>query len=242
MPSTTVNATLQGKAAITYSASLINWTSQVRDAIVGTSISTYTANATIGGSIRVYLISSRGGYAGHCSRVFLFFDGLDTATGGGTITAATLKVYNGSSSNSIDTIAVEATAWGGDGSTTTLASGDYSRLDQSTTYSSSRLSWSGAAYNDFTLNATAITAMNNDGYLNVAVIDNTYDQGNTSPSLNSTSDTATVNFNNPSNPIKLELTYSAAGYSNKVLGVSSATIAKINGVATADIAEVLGVS
>ena len=242
MPSTTVNATLQGKVAITYSASLINWTSQVRDATFGTATSTYTTNTTIGGAIRAYLISSRGGYAGHCSRVFLFFDGLDTATGGGTITAATLKVYNSSTSNSIDTIAVEATAWGGDGSTTTLASGDYSNLDQSTTYSSSRLSWSGAAYNDFTLNATAITAMNNDGYLNVAVIDSTYDQGNTSPSLNSTSDTATVRFNDPSNPIKLELTYSAAGYSNNVAGIASANIAEVTGVATANIGKVIGVS
>ena len=164
MPSTTVNATLQGKVYFTYNAALINWSSQVRNATFGSSANTYTSTAVIGGAIRAYLISSRGAYAGHCSRVFLFFDGLDTATGGGTITAATLKVYNSSSSNSIATIAVEATAWGGDGTTTTLSTGDYSNLDQSTVYSSSRLSWSGAAYNDFTLNSTAIAAMNTDGY------------------------------------------------------------------------------
>lgn len=242
MPSTTVNATLQGRAAMSYSAALINWTSQVRDATFGTLINTYTTNNTIGGAIRTYLISSRGGYQGHCSRVFLFFDGLDTATGGGTITAATLKVYNSSFANFINTIAVEATAWGGDGSTTTLSSGDYSALDQSTAYSSEDLSWGGATYNDFVLNATAIAAMNTNGYLNVAVIEGEHDYGNTSPTLNDTSETATVRFVDGTNPIKLELTYSAAGYSNNVLGVAAANISKINGVATANIGKVVGIS
>lgn len=241
MPSTTVNATLQGKVFYTLNAALINWNSQVRDASTGTTANTYTTQNTVGGAIRVYLVTSRSGVAGNCSRVFLFFDNLDTATAGGTITAATLKVYNASGANAINTIAVEASAWGGDGTTTTLSTSDYSNLDQSTAYSSEDLSWGGATYNDFVLNATAIAAMNTDGYLNVAVIEGEHDYGNTGPTLDDSSETASVKFVDGTNPIKLELTYSAAGYSNNVAGVASGNIAKINGVATANIGKVIGV-
>ncbi len=241
MPSTTVNATLQGKVYYSLSAALINWTSQVRDTSNGTSASTYTSPASIGGAIRVYLITSRSGVAGYCGRVFLFFDDLDTATGGGTITAATLKVYNSGGSNSINTIPVEATAWGGDGTTSTLSISDYSNLDQSVPYASEDLSWGGASYNDFALNATAIAAMNTDGYLNVAVIEGEHDYGNTSPTLDDTSELASVKFVDGTNPIKLELTYTT-GYGNTVTGVATANIGEVNGVATANIGKVIGVS
>lgn len=240
MPSTTVNATLQGRVFYTLNAALINWTSQVRDASTGLTANTYTTTNAVGGAIRVYLVNSRTGVSGHCSRVFLFFDNLDTATAGGTITAATLKVYNSGGSNAINTIAVEATAWGGDGSTTTLSTSDYSNLDQSTAYSSEDLSWGGASYNDFALNATAISAMNTDGYLNVAVIEGEHDYGNTSPTLDDSSETATVRFVDGTNPIKLELTYTT-GYGNKVIGVDKTNIGEVTGVATADIGKVIGV-
>lgn len=240
MPSTTVNATLQGRVLYNLSAALINWTSQVRDASTGTSVSTYISPAQIAGAIRVYLVNSRSGVAGYCGRVFLFFDDLDTATGGGTITAATLKVYNSGGSNTINTIPVEATAWGGDGTTTALSTSDYSNLDQSVPYASEDLSWGGASYNDFVLNATAIAAMNTNGYLNVAVIEGEHDYGNTSPTLDDISELATVKFVDSFNPIKLELTYSTI-YGNTVMGVASANIDNVIGVATADIDNIIGV-
>lgn len=240
MPSTTVNATLQGRVFYSLSAALINWTSQVRDASTGTTANTYTVPTSVAGALRVFLINSRSGVTGYCSRVFLFFDDLDTATGGGTITAATLKVYNSDGGNTINTIPVEATAWGEDGTTSTLSTSDYSNLDQSVPYASEDLSWGGASYNDFVLNATAIAAMNTNGYLNVAVIEGEHDYGNTSPTLDDTSELATVRFVDGTNPIKLELTYSTI-YGNNVIGVASANIGEVNGVATADIGTVIGV-
>lgn len=241
MPSTTVNATLQGRVFYELSAASINWISQVRDTSTGTTATTYTTPNSVAGALRVYLTTSRSGVLGYCSRVFLFFDGLDTATGGGTITAATLKVYSSGGSNTINTIPVEATAWGGDGRITTLSTSDYSNLDQSVPYASEDLSWGGSSYNDFTLNATSIAAMNTNGYLNVAVIEGEHDYGNTSPTLDDTSEFATVRFLDGTNPIKLELTYSSAGYGNDMMGVASANIGEVIGVATADIDNIIGV-
>ena len=240
MPTTTVNATLQGRAIFQTTQALINWKAQVRDASSSTVTTTYTSANSVGGAIRVYLISSRGSFSGFCGRIFLFFDDLDTATGGGTITAATLKVYNPSSSNAIDTVPVESTAWNA-GTDTTLDAADYSNLDQSVTYSNTKLTW-GGGYNDYTLNATAISAMNTDGYLNTAVIEGEHDQGNTNPTTGATSETATVRFLDSSNPIKLELTYTPAGYGHDINGVSSGNIVSVNGVATADIVSFIGVS
>ena len=240
MPTTTVNATLQGRASFTYQAALINWKTQVRDASSSTVTTTYTSANTVGAAIRTYVISSRGSMSGFCGRTFLFFDNLDTATGGGTITAATLKVYNPGSSNAIDTVPVESTAWNA-GTDTTLDAADYSLLDQSVTYSDTKLTW-GGGYNDYTLNATAVSAMNTDGYLNTAVIEGPHDQGNTNPTTGATSETATVRFLDATNKIKLELTYTLPGYGHDIIGVDSANIVSVNGVATADIVSFIGVS
>jgi hypothetical protein len=240
MPSVTVNATLQGRVFYTLSAGLINWTSQVRDASTGSTATTYTSGFSQGGAIRVYLIAGRSGYVGHCSRVFLFFDNLDTLTGGGTITAATLKVYNASSSNAINTIPVEATAWGSNGTSTTLSTSDYSNLNQSIPYASEKLTWS-SGYNDYSLNNVCIAEMNANGYLNVAVIEGQYDYGNTSPALNQSSETASVRFLDSTNKIKLELTYTAAGYGNDVINVPSSSVKSIINIASGDIDTVINV-
>ncbi len=239
MASTTVNATLQGRAEHVLSAPLINWSSQVRNG-AGTAAYTYTSNISDSSAIRAYLLSGRSGYLGACYRTMLFFGNLDTATGGGTITAATLKVYNDFAGSSTDTIVIKASAWGGGGDSTTLSSSDYANVDHSTAYSSADLSWGGATYNDFALNATAISDMNTNGYLNCAVIEEDYDYSQQSISVG-TDVSARVEFLDATNPIKLELTYSAAGYGNDVIGVSAASIDNVIGVASADIDNIIGV-
>ena len=238
--SATVDATYQGYVYLNYSAALINWTGQVRNATTGTGAATYTSNSSNTIAIRASLQASRSGYVGTCNRVFLFFDGLDTATGGGTITAATLRVWGAGSSQITDTIVVEGTAWGGGGDTSTLSTGDYDSLDHSTAYSPKDLSWGGAVYNDFVLNSTAIADMNANGYLNCAVIEGDYDYDNQNPTVG-TSVIAGVEFLDPTNKIKLNLTYTAAGYGNDVIGVASANIDSVIGVATADIDNIIGV-
>jgi len=240
MPSTTVNATLQGKVFYTLNAALINWTGQVRDASTGTTANTYTTQIQVGNAISVYLVTARAIYQGHCGRVFLFFDNLDTATGGNTITAATLKVYNNGSGTTTNTITVEGSAWGGDGTTTTLSTSDYSNLDHTTAYSNELTSWAGSGYNSFTLNATAISDMNTNGYLNCVVIEADHDYDNTSPTLDAAAKSANVGFNYSGNEIQLELTYSTI-YGNKVIGVEDVDIGKVTGVATTDIKAVIGI-
>lgn len=240
MASTTVNATLQGRAEHTLSAALIAWVSQVRNG-AGTAAYTYTTNISDASAMRAYLLSGRTGYLGACYRTMLFFGNLDTATGGGTITAATLKVYNNLAGSSTDTIVIKASAWGGGGDSTTLSASDYANVDHSTAYSSKDLSWGGATYNDFALNATAISDMNTNGYLNCAVIEGDYDYDGDGPTLG-TDVSARVEFLDATNPIQLELTYSAAGYGNDVIGVSSDTIGEVIGVATANIGKIIGVS
>lgn len=240
MPLTaTVNATYQGYASYSLSAALIFWPGQVRDATTATFTQTVTTNGSNSTAVYARLVPGRSGYVGNCSRVFLFFDGLDTATGGGTITAATLKIYGNGTATSTDTIIVKGTAWGGGGDSSTLASGDYDSLDHSTAYSAKDLSW-GGAYNDFTMNATAISDMNTNGYLNAVLIEGDYDYDNDSPTAGTTVQ-AGVEFLDPTNPIKLQLTYTAAGYGNDVIGVSAASIDSVIGVASGDIDNIIGV-
>lgn len=242
MPSTTVNATLQGKVYYSLIGSpLVSWVNEVRPATTGTFANTYTTQTQVGNAIDVYLVTSRLNQAGFCSRVFLFFDDLDTATGGNTITAATLKVYNAGSGDSTNTITVEGSAWGGDGTTTTLSTSDYSNLDHSTAYSNELTSWAGSGYNSFTLNATAISDMNTNGYLNVAVIEADHDYGNTNPTLDAAAKSANIGFNYSGNEIQLELTYLTI-YGNTVIGVEDVDIAKVTGVATTGIKAVIGIT
>jgi len=243
MPSTTVNATLQGKVYFSLIGSpLVSWVNEVRPATTGTAANTYTTQIQVGNAIDVYLVTSRLNQAGFCSRVFLFFDNLDTAIGvGSTITAATLKVYNNSSGDTTNTITVEGSAWGGDGTTTTLSTSDYSNLDHTTAYSNELTSWAGSGYNSFTLNATAISDMNTNGYLNCVVIEADHDYGNTNPTLDAAAKNVDVGFNYSGNEIQLELTYST-GYGNKVIGVDKTNIGEVTGVATTDIKAVIGIT
>ena len=239
MASSAVNATYQGRVGNVVNAALLNWLSSVRNASTGTYAITYTSNTIVSNAIYVTYISSRGGYQGSAFRVPLFFD-VSSITASNTITAATLKVWGYGSAFSTDTIVVKGTAWGGNGSTSTLSTSDFSNLDFSTAYSSKDLAWGGATYNDYTLNATAISNMNTNGYLNCFVIEGDYDYDGDSPTVG-TILSAGIEFLDPTNKIKLDLTYSPSGYGNNVIGVASANIKKVNEVGTADISNVIGV-
>jgi len=240
MASITVDASLEGSIYKSAAASLILWTQDVRNASDGSISSTYGSPNTNASALRVQLQSSRSGYQGICSRTYLFFDDLDTVTGGGTITSATLKVYASAASLSFHTILVEGTAWGDNGSTTTLSNSDYSELDFGNAYSNELTTWS-SGYNTYTLTAGAINDMNSNNYLNTVLVEGEYDYDNTNPSLG-TQISAGIYFKNASNPHELSLTYTPAGYGHDIIGVDSADIVSVNGVATADIVSFNGVS
>lgn len=239
MATTTVNASYEGIVErLDTSSSAINWVTTTRNASTGTSATTYNSVAKSSLSPRSYYELAKGTYSSGNVRTFFFFD---LSSVGGTITAATLKVYNDGSAISDDIECVEATAWGGSGSSSTLATTDYDEvalLGSGDSYSN-LLTWAGSAYNSFTLNSTAISDMNTNGYLNCALLTQDLDYRGIAPSLG-TNVGFQVRFNDSSNPVYLDITYTPA-YSNAVNGVSASNIANVIGVAKASIANVNGV-
>jgi hypothetical protein len=239
MAKTSVNATYEG--VVSYAGSIFNdWVIDIRDEPVGDTSTTYTANTVDTTAVRVSILSGRGGDSGTCHRTFLFFENIDTAVGGGTITAATLKVLNGTGGTSTQTIVVNAQAWGGDGSSGALNDGDYDSVDYNIPYSSELASWNGGDYNNFDLYSNAISDMNTNGYLNCAVVEYEYDYSGVNPTPN-LDNNAPIEFLNSGNEIVLAITYTPAGYSNKVVGVVGASIGKVIGVSSANISKVIGV-
>ena len=82
--------------------------------------------------------------------------------------------------------------------------------------------------------------MNSNGYLNCALLNSTYDQAGAALS-DSNEFYNGIEFLDGTNNIKVELTYSSAGYANDVNGVVAASIVSVNGVATANIININGV-
>jgi hypothetical protein len=248
MPTITVDATYQGiitRSDIDLGA--INW-STTRDAGSGTTSTTYTT-ANDGTGILISLGTGRAGINQSIIRTFLFFD-LDSipTEAKGNITSATLKVLGGNF-GSADSIPVKASAWGDDGGTSTLSTGNFSALTFATPYSSEKTSWTTSGYNDYTLNSDAIDDINTSNpaslagstyRLNVVVIEHDYDYSNVTPP-NPTSLFNNVRFLDATNKIKLEITYPDPGYGNTVIGVAPANIGSVIGVGTGAIETVIGV-
>ena len=239
MATTTINATLQGVVEREdTSGSTINWVSTTRNAAAGTGATTITTNTFFTG-MQVRYTFSKNVYVATCNRTFLFFD---LSSVGGTITAATLKVLAGTPGNTDDVQAVPSTAWGGDGTTTTLATGDYDGVEFDGTSGSnygSILSWTASSYNDITLSADAISDMNSDGYLNCALLDQDNDYRGIAPTLG-TEILYPIEFLDATNPIKLEITYTPTGWNDNVNGVANASIANVMGVTESSIAGING--
>jgi len=240
MATSTINATYQGRVSISVTNVALNWVTQVRNATTGTFANTYTTNTNVSNAFLVAYDTGRTGQVGQCARVPLFFD-VSSITASNTITAATLKVWNPGGGAPTDTIIVKGSAWGGNGSTTTLSTANYNDLDFSTAYSAKDLSWAGASYNDFSLNGTAISDMNSNGYLNCFLIEGDYDYDGQSPVIDDGPYQGRVEYLDATNKIKVELTYSPSGYGNNPIGVGADSVGEILGVARASVSKFLGV-
>jgi len=220
MAVTTVTASLVG-GTTGFAVPITNWVTQVRNAAnAAAGNPTYSPpnpgldeNAVFG----VANFNDEGNVLGAIVRTFFFFKDINTAVGGETITAATIKISGSSggfgASTTQDSIIVSASAWGGNGSTTTMAASDYSKLDFSSPYSSTKTGWSETGQNSYTLTSDAISDMNADGYLNCVVINEPNDFDGVSPSLGTNMSSA--GRYTPTNvPIELVLTYGAAAATN----------------------------
>ena len=234
MATSTIHATYQGiiQHPVT---NAINWSS-VRNASTGTFANTYTSSTTVPLAILTRRFAFGRSETRTINRTYLFFD---LSSISGTITSGTLKVLGGGGTSTTDTIAIKSTAWGGSGGTSTLATSDFGNVDFVTPYVSELFSWSTTGYNDFTLNTTAISDANTNGYLNFAVIEGQHDYDNVDPALNISYD-AGVEFLDQTYKIKLEVTYTT-GYGNDVMGVSLTNIVNVIGVASANIDNIIGV-
>ena len=107
--------------------------------------------------------------------------------------------------------------------------------------------WTTSGYNSLPLSGSAETAINNNNYLLVCIVDYTYDYLGAQPYDNNGigtgslanrvglyfTDTSGVNYD----PY-LDITVQASGYGHNLNSVSAANIGKVNIVATADIAKI----
>ena len=226
MAVTTVTASLVGNAAQQV-ANPTDWLTQVRDATSGVNASTIMLDGSAGDALFSVVRKDFGGTViGGILRTFFFFKDIDTAVSGETITAATIKISGSGGGNNQgtaqDSIIVSASAWGGNGSTTTLATSDYSKLNFSSPYSSTKTGWSQTGQNSYTLTSDAISDMNADGYLNCVVINEPNDFDDVSVNVGDFFQSAYTYRPNVGldsgqidvAPIELVLTYGAAAATN----------------------------
>ena len=232
MATTTVTADREVAAN---SGTKTTWTA-ARDATAANSFTEYSTSTDNDDAIIELFLSGRGGGTYVIGRTFLFFD---VSGVGGTITAIDLKIY-GITYNTVDVMVAKSTAFGGSGDASFVA-GDFDNWspDSPTAYMASSPAWSINTYNTLTLNATAVSDANTNGYLNVVVLGNDYDYNDVSPGSDIDRQGG-IKFKNGTYPIELAITYTAAGYGNDVMGVTAANIDNVIGVAKASIANVNG--
>lgn len=237
MPTQNVTASLQGRIG-NFQFNISNWLTDVRNASTGTQVDTFTTQSSQSQLIRVSHAFGRSGVSGSIYRGFFFFD---VSSVPGTITAATLQI-TGYSQNTSDAYIVESTAWGGSGGTTTLTTAMYNDLDFSQPYSQSSISsWSTSTSspNQFIINTQGISDMNTNGYLNVCLLNKSYDYDGSTPTLNTTFMAGGL-IQNSTYPVRLVITYTS-GYGHSVNGIPNTSIDEVNAVGTANISKVIGV-
>ena len=174
------------------------------------------------------------------------FFAFDLSGESGTVASADLKIVTDNlgdtDTNSSTVYAVAATA---------LASGvaDYGNVFSSgttlgTLFGSTTISTT-QQYHTWTLNSDAISRINtligSGGILTIGLM-GYYDYNNSAPGSNELKiQVLYANQIGTSSDPKLELTFSAAGFGHKTIGVASANIGKVKGVATANVGKVIGV-
>ena len=231
MATTTVYATTNTTGRGTIKVASTDW-----DDAINASSGTVETTSTNQFAVRAGALTGRGGTEYRVARSFAFFSLSSITT---TITAATVKVH-GQGTNSGGTMGMySSTAFGNNGST--LAGDDFSNIT-STLYSATvynELNWDTGDLNDFTVNATGISAMNSNSYLNV-VFRNTFDVDEETPEDDSY---LGINFNTSgTDRIQVVVTHDDPGYGNTVLTVAPANIDKVLTVASANISNVIGSS
>ena len=233
-----INWSKNAVASITSTTLGFNGTRQAENS-TSQQLNTTSTNLT---SVRFSKSTGRGDPQYGFTRSYMAFDFTGYTTG--TITNLTFHwtgTINTIGTNSV--FLVKTDAFGNSTNFNNYESDDWwSSLTTTTRYDSGGLggfSWpdSNSAQSQ-ALGSTAITAAQNDGYLQMAIL-------NSTDYFGLDSGTNVSNFargNWSSNKFFLRFTYVAGGYSNKVNGVLGEDISKVSAIATANISKVIGVS
>jgi len=239
----TVNASKYGFVS---AESELGWMG-VRDASSGNTVTNQSSSTNIN-NVKVFYSSGSKGSVWEITRSFFAFDTSAYASG---YTITDLKLYylpttstTGSSGAGLKMALVKSTAQGN--ANTDLAVADFNNFDDTVDYAandgSTDNTWRDlATLSSVDLNATAIAVIANgtaNSYLKICIMDYLNDYPDTAPTVNSTSHKAYCNF---STVPYLSFTATPTGYSNDVIGVSSANIDSVNAIAAADISEIIGV-
>ena len=218
------------------------WWSNIRDAGTG-------AFASSGGTRSSKAVILGRGSTFIMSREFFAFDCSGISS---TVSSATLRIY-GFSTNSGVPIVVKASAPNSNG-TTALSTSDFDAIPgfsagnsmngNVTDYSAALTGWNLNAYNDFTLNSTALSDLQSNSIIQIAIVNYTYDYLNSNPGLvdpNLVNGMYFQDFLGTSTDPIIDYTLATAGYGDNVNLVAAANIASVNGVATANIDKINGV-
>jgi hypothetical protein len=228
----TLNAYKWGRAARTAQTSHAN----ARD---GTTATAILVNPTAGSyGMRYERQAGRSSTVYHVYRTFYYFD---TSGITGNVTNSSLNIL-GSTDQTATVIIVPSTAFGGDGSANLIAD-DFNNVTFDLSYGAAFSGWDDGLNNSMNLrnhtDAEGVpnAAIRDNPYFICAVIEYTYDYGDTSPG----SATIASSGINHATAAYLDYTEASSGYANDVIGVATANIGKVLGVATANIGKVIGV-
>jgi len=214
-----------------------------RNSSTAASFNSYTSLTNISNAIFVQQTFSKGNYNTIIYRTFFYFD---LSSISGTITGLSFRVYTIDNNTGLDgsTIVMKTNAFGNNGSN--FVSGDFDSWDPATPGGQTEycgqtsMSSSTPILKTITLNSTAISDANTNGYLNVAFINWAGDRQNGQPiPFNLTTASNGIRFKstttNQKNELQVTYTPAPTGYGNDVNGVTSSAIARVNNVLTADI-------
>ena len=182
--------------------------------------------------------AGRGGDTYAIYRTFYYFD---TSGITGNVTDSSLNIM-GASAETATVIVVPSTAFGGDGSADIVVA-DFNNVTFDDSYGAGFSVWddginnSIAFRNNTNAEGTVNAAIRDQNYFICAVIEYTYDYGDTDPG-STTSVASGINYVTAA---YLDYTEASSGYANDVMGVATANIGKVMGVATANISKVIGV-
>lgn len=208
--------------------------SNARGATTGTVTNPNNTSAFVAAGASIF--SGRGASTYKVWRSFFDFD---TTAITSAVSSATLKLYFSTDVGDGDAIVVHSTAF--TGSSGTLDADDFKNLDFSTPYSG-QIDTSSTGLTSITLNAAALSYMQNNDKLKIAVVNYKYDYDNQAP-VSTTGHYVGLryaNYTGTSSDPQIDYTV-ATGYANRVIGVTNSNIGKVNGVLTSSIDKVNGV-